>query len=93
MNQFKNSDEITYALMIKLNMLKRNDLPHLSFKELYSAILYGKWKHDIPVHANEAVRDIMGIPAEEIVTILARMAIVEGGKTSIDDYLELLGGN
>ena len=86
-------DEINYVLMLRLNMLRRELLPQISFKELQAAMFRGKWKNVLPVHTSEAVRDIMETPAEEIVTLLSHLALVEGGRTDINDYYDLLGGN
>ena len=93
MNNPNNRDEINYALMLRLNMLRREQLPQLSFKELFSAMFHGKWKNEWPVHTSEAVRDIMGTSAEEVVTLLSHLALVEGGRADINEYFDLLGGN
>lgn len=91
--EIKNKEEITYALMMRLNMLRREELPHLSFQELMYVMVKGKWKNNVPVHSSVAVHDIMETTAEEIVTILTRFALVEGGRTDISEYYDLIGGN
>ena len=91
--EIRNRDDITYALMMRLNMLRRKELPHLSFQELMYVMVKGKWKSQVPVHSSVAVSDIMETTAEEIVTILTRLALVEGGRMDISEFNDLLGGS
>ncbi|MDD6467864.1 MAG: hypothetical protein PUF50_06745 [Erysipelotrichaceae bacterium] len=91
--EMKLNDEITYALMMRLNMLRRKELPHISFQELFYVMVKGKWKGAIPTHTSVAIQNIMETTAEEIVTILTRQALVEGGRTDISEFNDLIGGN
>ncbi|MBQ7892265.1 MAG: hypothetical protein IJO78_05555 [Erysipelotrichaceae bacterium] len=91
--EIRNREDITYALMMRLNMLRRKELPHLSFQELMYVMVKGKWKSQVPVHSSVAISDIMETTAEEIVTILTRFALVEGGRMDISEFNDLLGGS
>lgn len=91
--EIRNREDITYALMMRLNMLRRKELPHLSFQELMYAMVKGKWKSQVPAHSSVAISDIMETTAEEIVTILTRFALVEGGRMDISEFNDLLGGS
>lgn len=92
MTEAVNQKEIMYAMMMKLNILHRQELPQISFQELAYAVVHGKWKNEIPKHTSLAVADILDITAEEIVTILTRLALVEGGRSDIRDFNDLMGG-
>lgn len=87
-----NNSEIEYALALKLNILRKEELPQLSLIDFKYALYHGKWHDQIPLHASEAVKDIFNISAEEVVITLTRLALTEGGYQGIDEYQDLLLG-
>ena len=84
--------QIHLTMLLKLQQLQREALPSLQYKNIEDALRFWKWRKKTPRTLHEAVNDIMSLSADEIVRILSKQAIVEGDRTSLNDYEDLLGG-
>ena len=86
------NNSLQYALLMRVNMLRREGLPRLSVDELSKALTQGKWKVGIPSHTSIAVGDIMAITADDVVNTLTRLALTESSELRINEFDDLMGG-
>jgi len=83
------NSQIRIVLLLKLNQLKREELPTLSYQNLVDYLFSVRWRNAIPETLNDITTDIMAIKAEEVVSYLSVQAIVDSKKHSLSDFDDL----
>ena len=84
------NSNIRVLLLLKVNQLKREELPGLTYQNLLDYLFNMRWKDYFPDNLNDIVTDVLSIKAEEIVSYLSYQAIVDSSKHTIADYEDLL---
>jgi len=84
------NSQIRIVLLLKLNQLKREELPTLSYQNLVDYLFSVRWKNALPENLNDITTDIMAIKAEEVVSYLSYQAIVDSKKHTLNDFDDLL---
>lgn len=82
--------EIRVLLLLKVNQLKREELPTLTYQNLLDYLFNQRWKDYFPENLNDIATDVLSIRAEEVVSYLSYQAIVDSKKHSIGDFEDLI---
>lgn len=86
------SKEIQLAVGLKLQQLKREELPGLTKEHVLDALEKGKWKRVKPSSLHEAINDIMSLNAGDVVILLSAVAITDSKNKKLSDFNDLIGG-
>lgn len=84
--------QIQLAIVLKLQQLKREQLPSLEYQHIEDVLFKLKWKNVSPISLHDAVNDILSLSADEVVAYLSKQAIVEGYYQNINEFSDLMGG-
>lgn len=87
-----NNTSVQMLLVLKLQQLKRESMPSLTYKNLEDYLSKMRWKRKRPTSLHQAADEVMSIRAEHIVRYLTHQAIVEGSQESLADFQDLIGG-
>lgn len=83
---------VQMVMVMKLNQLKREDLPALSYEQLEEYIMSSLWNKRTPTSLNKAANDILHISSSDIVRFLSKKAVIEGASARIEDFEDIIGG-
>ncbi len=92
MDKSLSDNQIQITIALQLQRLQRDALPNLTYENIVDTLKYLKWKKKKPKTLHEAVNDILSLSADEIVQLLSQRAIIDGFKSSFDDFEDLIGG-
>ncbi len=84
--------QIQLTVVLKLQQLRREAIPSLTYQNIEDTLKYWKWRKKMPRTLHEAVNDILSLTADEIVQLLSQRAIVDGYRQSLSDFQDLIGG-
>ncbi|MBW9212296.1 MULTISPECIES: post-transcriptional regulator [Terrabacteria group] len=87
-----NHPSVQLAMVLKLEQMKRTQVPTLSYSDLEDYLTLFIWKNGISDSLTEAVDTIWKIEAKDIIRFLSVQAIREGAKMPITDFSEMIGG-
>lgn len=80
------------SFMLRLGMIQKESLPHLSEEQFFSVLMGMKWKGGIPVKFHQVINDIYQLSADEIVAFLSKRAIIDARKNNLDEFAAYFGG-
>lgn len=83
---------VQMILVLKLQKLQRQSLPSLTYENLVAFIEEGLWKDNAPDSLHEAAKEILAIEPSQIVRYLSKQAILDGAKSKISDFSDVIGG-
>lgn len=92
MSELTSNKEIQLAMMLKVQQLKREDLPTLTVRHLKQTLNQLVWKHKQPTNIHNAINDIMNLDVATIVSFLSINAIQEGSKMNMEDIKDMMEG-
>ena len=84
--------QVQLTMVLKLQQLKREGLPSLSYTNLEDYILKSLWKKRTPYSLYEAADQILHVPGDEIVRFLSKRAVIDGAHSHLEDYSDVIGG-
>lgn len=90
---FDSYPQIQLSLALRLGMIQKDSLPNLSLEQFSVAVSAIKWKAGIPSNLHEVINDIFSITADEVVSYLAKKAVIDARKNSLDELASYFGGN
>jgi hypothetical protein len=82
---------IQLTLALRLGMIQKEALPNLSEDQFLLAIKEIKWKSGMPSKIHEITHDVFACTADEIVSVLAKRAIIDARKNSLEAYASYFG--
>jgi len=80
-------------MVLKMQKLQREALPSLSYENLEDYLKESLWKNGCPKSLHQAADDILSVTADDLVRFLSRKALVDGKKSSLEEYSDVIGGN
>ncbi len=83
---------VQMVMVIKLNQLKKNGLPALTYAQFEEYIMSNIWNERVPTSLNEATNHIMHITTSDIINYLSKQAVIEGANAHIEDFKDIIGG-
>lgn len=90
---FDTNPQIQLSLALRLGMIQKDSLPNLSLEQFSQAVLAIKWKAGVPTSLHEVINDIFACSADEIVAYLAKKAVIDARKNSLEEFASYFGGN
>ena len=87
-----NNTLVQLTMVLKLQQLKRDELPSLSYENLEDFLTEKLWAVRLPSTLHEAADDILNVQANEIVRWLSKRAIIDGSRTQLEDFSDVIGG-
>ena len=87
-----NNTLVQLTMVLKLQQLKRDELPSLSYENLEDFLTEKLWAVRAPSTLHEAADDILNVPANEIVRWLSKRAIIDGSRSQLEDFSDVIGG-
>ena len=91
MKDYSYSEEIRFLLELKLQKLKRDSLPNLTFGHLERTVMNTTWKKGVPHHLSQAAADVAALKVEDIVNYLTRENLV--ARYDLGDLVNSLEGD
>lgn len=85
----KINEEITLAIGLKYNQIKRDALPNLEVDHFIDYLFKHSFKKNVPKTLTDAVILIMNADVENIVVYLSNSALVNSKNTSLDEFGDL----
>ena len=87
-----NHPSVQMAMVLKLQQMKRTQIPTLSYSDLEDYLTLFMWKNGTNDSLTAAVDTIWKIESRDIIRFLSNQAIREGAKMPIADFSEMIGG-
>ncbi|MBQ9048744.1 MAG: hypothetical protein IJ120_12680 [Solobacterium sp.] len=84
--------EVQMTMVVKLHQLQRENLSTLTYRNLEDYLNESLWKAELPTSLHAAVNDILSVTANDIVKFLSRQAMTRGGRETLEDFSDLIGG-
>lgn len=88
-----NNTYIQLVMVLKLQKLKKNEIPTLRYENLEDYLTLCLWKRGCPKSLHVAINQVLSVKAQDIVRFLARDAIVRGSTRDLSEFTDLIGGN
>lgn len=88
-----NNTYIQLVMVLKMQQLKKSDIPTLRYENLEDYLSDSLWKKDCPRSLHSAINQILSVKAQDIVRYLAKEAIVQSKTKNISEFADLIGGN
>ena len=86
----RKNKQITLAIAIKTNQLKRKYLSSITPQHVSLTLFGHTWSSNLPKSMNEAIDDILKLQVNEIIGYLSNQAIIVGSQMDIDDFDDLI---
>lgn len=83
-------NQLKLVIYLKLEKLRRENNPNLSFEDIENTLVSFIWKEKLPLHLSVAVRDVMNLTNEKIVQFMAYQALVDGYNSKLSDYEDVI---
>lgn len=83
---------VQMVIVMKLNQLKREELPALTYEQLEEYLMQCLWEKRAPSSLNEAANQILHVSGSDIINYLSKMTVIEGAKARIEDFEDIIGG-
>lgn len=83
---------VQMVMVMKLNRLRRNDLPGLTYAQLEEYLMKKLWNERAPSSLNDATNQIFKITADDIVNYSSEVTVKEGIFSKIEDFKDIIGG-
>ncbi len=83
---------VQMTLVLKLQQLRRDELPTLTYDQLEDYFMLYLWKNGCPTTLHRAANDILNTPASEVVKFLSRRAVIDGAHQNLEEFEDIIGG-
>ena len=87
-----NNTQVQMTMVLKLQQLRRDELPTLNYDQLEDYLMNCLWKNGCPMTLHRAANDILNTPGNRIVQYLQTRAVIDGAHQNIDEFSDLIGG-
>ncbi len=84
---------IQLVMVLKLQQLKKKEIPTLRYENLEDYLETCLWKKDYPRSLHGAINQILSVKAQDIVRFLAKDAIISSRSKDLSEFADLIGGN
>ncbi|MBR4162124.1 MAG: hypothetical protein IKR11_01300 [Solobacterium sp.] len=84
---------VQLTMVLKLQQLKRNELPSLSYGNLEDYLMDSLWRNGLPASLHEAADEILSVKASDIVRFLSQKAVLDGSRQNLEDFRDVIGGD
>lgn len=81
---------IQMALILKLSICHRENLPSLTYEELVMIFERLIWRKQKPSSLNNAVTEIFSITTDQMIGFLAKLTELQSYQQQIDDYKDVM---
>ncbi len=87
-----NNTLVQLTMVLKLQQLKREQIPSLSYGNLEDYLAYCLWKKKNPESLHAAADAIMSIQADDVIRFMSKRAVIDGAHQQLDDFTDIIGG-
>lgn len=87
-----NNTAVQMIIVLKLQKLQRDSIPSLTYQNLVSFLENGIWKDDKPNSLHLAANDVLSIEPAHIIRYMSKRAILDGAKSKLEDFNDVIGG-